>query len=163
MRMIILLTEEEQMSVSKKILVDMEAHILIKLGFDLNFPGPMQFVERYLRVLKVLYEPPVYNIAYAICKLCLVDARFLNYKPSVIAACAVMIGVNIQKKECKALTFFQFHRGKPMFNFSIWNKEVQSTTGYSFEDLKGCCSEMILYLVAYSYFQIKQFEINFAS
>ena len=100
------LTKEEQLSVSKKILEDLEAHILIKLGFDLNFPGPMQFVERYLRVLKVQYEPPVYNFANAICKLCLIDARFLEYKPSVIAACAVILGINFQKRESKASTFF---------------------------------------------------------
>jgi hypothetical protein len=59
-------------------LVDLEAHILIKLGFDFNFPGPMQFIERYLRVLKVENEKAVYEISYAICKMCLIDAGFLN-------------------------------------------------------------------------------------
>jgi hypothetical protein len=105
--MISLLTMEEQRIVSKEILIDLEAHILIKLGFDLNFPGPMQFVERYLRVLKVQNEPQVYNNAYAICKMCLIDARFLEYKPSVIAACAVILSINMQRKiEANALTFF---------------------------------------------------------
>jgi hypothetical protein len=104
--MIMLLTKEEQLSVSNDILKDLEALILMKLGFDLNFPGPMQFVERYLRVLKVQYEPPVYNFAYAICRLCLIDAKFLEYKPSVIAACAVILGINLQKRDSKASTFF---------------------------------------------------------
>ncbi len=29
----------------------MENDILIRLGFDFNFPGPMDFVDRYLRLL----------------------------------------------------------------------------------------------------------------
>ena len=48
--------------------MDIEAQILVKLGFDFNFPGPMQFVERFLRILNADKVPEVYEIAYAICK-----------------------------------------------------------------------------------------------
>lgn len=40
-RMINLLTDEEKKYVSKQSLIDLEAQILIKLGFDFNFPGPI--------------------------------------------------------------------------------------------------------------------------
>lgn len=40
-RMINLLTDEEKKYVSKQSLIDIEAQILIKLGFDFNFPGPI--------------------------------------------------------------------------------------------------------------------------
>jgi hypothetical protein len=40
-RMINLLTDEEKKYVSKQSLIDLEALILIKLGFDFNFPGPI--------------------------------------------------------------------------------------------------------------------------
>ena len=40
-RMINLLTDEEKKYVRKQSLIDLEAQILIKLGFDFNFPGPI--------------------------------------------------------------------------------------------------------------------------
>jgi hypothetical protein len=40
-RMISLLTDEEQKLVSKKELIDLEENILVALGFDFNFPGPV--------------------------------------------------------------------------------------------------------------------------
>jgi hypothetical protein len=40
-RMINLLTDEEKQYVTKKSLIDLEAQILIKLGFDFNFQGPV--------------------------------------------------------------------------------------------------------------------------
>ena len=39
-RMINLLSEQEREYVTKQSLIDLEAQILIKLGFDFNFPGP---------------------------------------------------------------------------------------------------------------------------
>jgi hypothetical protein len=39
------------------------------MGFDFNFPCPMQFVERFLRILNADKIPEVYDIAYGICKL----------------------------------------------------------------------------------------------
>lgn len=40
-RMINLLSEEEKKYVSKKKLIDLEAQIIMTLGFDFNFPGPV--------------------------------------------------------------------------------------------------------------------------
>ena len=50
-RMISLLSADEQKFVNKQSLIDLEAQILIKLGFEFNFPGPIQPMERYLRML----------------------------------------------------------------------------------------------------------------
>lgn len=49
--MINLLNDEEKKYVSKSQLIEMEAAILTKFGFDFNFPGPIQVLERYLRIL----------------------------------------------------------------------------------------------------------------
>ena len=40
-RMISLLTEEEQQLVTKQDLIDLEEKILVLLGFDFTFPGPV--------------------------------------------------------------------------------------------------------------------------
>jgi len=49
--MINLLTEEERKLVTKQGLIELESQILVTLGFDFNFPGPMQTMERFLRIL----------------------------------------------------------------------------------------------------------------
>lgn len=49
--MISLLSDDEQKLVTKKSLIELEADILIRLGFDFNFPGPIQSLERFLRLL----------------------------------------------------------------------------------------------------------------
>ena len=50
-RMIMLLTEQEQKNVTKEALVELEEEILTKFGFDFVIPGPIQPLERYLRLL----------------------------------------------------------------------------------------------------------------
>jgi hypothetical protein len=51
-RMINLLTDEEQKYTSKQQLIELESHILTIFGFDFNFPGPVQSLERYLRIVE---------------------------------------------------------------------------------------------------------------
>lgn len=73
-RMINLLTDEEKQYVTKKSLIELEAQILIKLGFDFNFQGPIQSMERYLRLLNYQNNTTVNEMAYQICKFQLNDA-----------------------------------------------------------------------------------------
>jgi hypothetical protein len=98
-RMISLLTDEEKKYVNKQTLIDLEAQILIKMGFDFNFPGPIQSMERYLRVLNYDTNKTIMDMAFQISKFQLNDARFLNYKPSNIAACSVILAINIYEKD----------------------------------------------------------------
>jgi hypothetical protein len=81
-RMINLLTQDEKKTVTKQSLIDLESEILIMLGFDFNFPGPVQTMERYLRILGYDLNRTVYDMAFQICKFQLNEAIFLNYRPS---------------------------------------------------------------------------------
>jgi hypothetical protein len=40
-RMISLLSDDEKKNVTKKQLIELEADILVVMGFDYNFPGPI--------------------------------------------------------------------------------------------------------------------------
>jgi hypothetical protein len=51
-RMINLLPENERKHVSKAQLIELEQDIIRQLGFDFNFPGPLQSMERFLRLLE---------------------------------------------------------------------------------------------------------------
>lgn len=81
-RMINLLTPEEKKNVTKQSLIDLESDILIKLGFDFNFPGPVQSMERYLRILGYDLNRSVFDMSFQICKFQLNEAKFLDYRPS---------------------------------------------------------------------------------
>ena len=66
--MITLLSDDEKKYVTKKQLIDLEADILVVMGFDYNFPGPIQSMERYLRILNYDKNKTVYDMTYQICK-----------------------------------------------------------------------------------------------
>ena len=98
-RMINLLTDEEKQYVTKKSLIDLEAQILIKLGFDFNFQGPVQSMERFSRLLGYQTNSTVNDMAYQICKFQLNDVSFLDYRPSEIAAASVILSINIFEED----------------------------------------------------------------
>ena len=80
--MINLLPPEEKKYVTKKSLISLEAEIITQFGFDFNFPGPIQTMERFLRILDYNLNRTVVDMAYQICKFQLNDALFLKYLPS---------------------------------------------------------------------------------
>jgi hypothetical protein len=63
-RMIGLLTEQEQRFVTKAQLISLEADILFQLGFDFNFSGPMQSLERFLRILDYDFNKTVCEMSF---------------------------------------------------------------------------------------------------
>jgi len=50
--------------VTKKSLIDLEAQILVAMGFDFNFPGPIQSMERYLRILDYDLNKVISDMAF---------------------------------------------------------------------------------------------------
>ena len=81
-------------------------------------------MERFLRILNADKIPEVYDLAYGICKLQLVDPRFLNYKPSEVAACAVILAINMHQKDKNQMDFFKCTNGMPALNLNIWSQYV---------------------------------------
>ena len=55
-------------------------------------------MERFLRILTYNKNEIVRNMALELCKLTLHDSIFLNYRPTMIAACAVIISLNVFEK-----------------------------------------------------------------
>lgn len=49
--MISLLSESEKKQITKQDLVNLETDILVRFGFDFNFPGPIDSIQRYLRLV----------------------------------------------------------------------------------------------------------------
>lgn len=97
-RMICNLLNDERLSVTKELIVNLESHILITLGFDFNFTNPLHPMERFLRVLNYHQNQVVKDISFQILKFQLNDSSFLQYKQSILAACSVILAINIYEK-----------------------------------------------------------------
>ena len=75
-------------------------------------------------------------MALELCKLTLNDSIFLNYRSTMIAACAVIISINVfEKNNTENDKFFikcKERKGFIEMNLDIWNnKEVRNLTGYT--------------------------------
>ena len=82
-------------------------------------------------------------MSYQICKFQLNDSMFLEYRPSQIAAAAVLISITIFKRDEERVTkpkvsyFKKDVEGYQLFDTDIWNNpEIVKSTGYSIEFLK---------------------------
>ena len=86
-------------------------------------------------------------MALEICKFSLNDPIFLNYRPSMVAASALLISINIfENNSGKNLRFIQNCQqssGVRQMNLKIWNtEEVHTVTGYSLEEIKKCLYDL---------------------
>ena len=79
--------------------LDLEAEVLVKLGFDLNFPGLVAPMDRFLHLFGFNKSQLMVDMTYQICKFTMNEPAFLNYRPSMIAACAVTICANIYMRD----------------------------------------------------------------
>lgn len=170
----------------KEDLVNLEEKILRLLGFDFNFNGPKQFLDRYLRVLGYDANAKVNQMALQILTLSLVDEKLLNYRASQIAASAAILAINIfmvqkELKEGRSDTsissFFYIKPSdlqiynrkaneKRILNTSIWNNfKVSSQTGYTIEMLKPCLFDLSKFIEEYlepnklKYFDIEAIKL----
>ena len=98
-RMITVLNKKEKTMVTKQSLIEMEHEIITQFGFDFNFNCHGIFVDRYLRILDFHNEDLLLIMSNELCKFSLNEDKFLNYNPSLIAACSVILSINIFKRE----------------------------------------------------------------
>lgn len=60
----------------------LEVDIVTKLGFDFIVPGPIQSLERYLRLLDYHQNDLIMEMSSQVCKFQLNDSKFLGFRPS---------------------------------------------------------------------------------
>jgi hypothetical protein len=98
--MVALLSDVEKQSVNIPGLVELEHQILKKLNFNFYVPGPIQSLERFLRILEYDNKSSVVkSMAYQICKFSQNDSMFLKYRPSQLAAASSIISINIFERD----------------------------------------------------------------
>lgn len=92
-RMIKLLTKEEQEVVDKEGVIFLEQKILTALEFDFNFPSSLTFLERFLRIAELQSDPSVTSVAEDLLKVAVSKIIFLNFRPSLVAASALVLSL----------------------------------------------------------------------
>lgn len=94
-------------------------------------------------------------MSFQICKFQCNDAQFLKYRPSVIAACAIILAINIYERDLEKYqnkNFFINSKvstdgGLMELNTEIWNNQnVHSLTGYTIEDIKHCLYDISMFI-----------------
>ena len=76
--------------------------MLVKLGFDLHFPGPVEPMHRFLHLLGYSKNVLLVEMTFKLCKFTINEPVFLNYRPSMIAACAIIICANMHMRDKEA-------------------------------------------------------------
>lgn len=98
-KMVIHLSPAERSQTSIRDLINLEVDIGHRFNWNFNFQGPCEFIDRYVRILSIDKIRPIRNMAVQFCKFALNDAKYLNYRPSVMGACSVIIAVNVHTAE----------------------------------------------------------------
>ena len=79
----------------------MEEDIINELDFDMHFPFPTLFLERYQRIFgidnyRTSREAKLVNqLARDYCKIFLKESMYLMVKPSQVAAASLMLAMNV--------------------------------------------------------------------
>ena len=76
-----------------------EQDVLKNLGFDLIVPTPVVPLDRFLRLLNLHQNKMVEDMAHSLAKYALNDLRLTTYRPSALAACSIIIALNIFKRD----------------------------------------------------------------
>ena len=85
--------------------------MLSVLQFNITAPSAYRFLERFKKLSSVANDDQVFFFAQYIQEIALLDASLLKYKPSEIAAAALVLSTKNMKK------------------INAWNKEMEKVTG----------------------------------
>ena len=106
----------------------MEKQILQTLNFQITSPSAYCFLQRFRRLTPSVNDDEVFFYAQYILEICLLEAAFLKFKPSKIAASCLILS-------CKQLK-----------KIDAWNKDMEKFTTYSESDLKEVIKEVKLFV-----------------
>ena len=80
--MINLLTLSERKGLSVEYLKELEQDIIVEFGYEFSYPGPLESLERFLRLSNLHNDTDTKELCLKILKFQLKFSIFLNYKPS---------------------------------------------------------------------------------
>lgn len=68
------------------------------MDFNMTLVSPLTFLERYMRLLNVQDNDKIKSLALELCLRAMTKIIFSDFKPSIIAGAALLLGINIYYK-----------------------------------------------------------------
>lgn len=68
------------------------------MDFNMTLVSPLTFLERYMRLLNVQDNDKIKSLALELCLRAMTKIIFLDFKPSIMAGAALLLGINIYYK-----------------------------------------------------------------
>jgi hypothetical protein len=99
--MVRLVNQEWGFTTAKEELIALEAEVISRLDWDLLIPSPVFFLERYQRIFGLDQEKEEHDshrvgqLAKKMMRSALLHSSSLKFKPSQIAAAALLLSINI--------------------------------------------------------------------
>ena len=106
-----------------------EKEILNKLEFKITAPSAYRFLESFRRIAPIFEDKEVFFFAQYILEVSLLDITLMRFKPSELAASALILS-------CKQLK-----------KIDCWTKDMEKFTKYKKSDLANSISEVRQFLV----------------
>ncbi len=103
-RMIKLLAKEEQEYVDKTQVILLEQKMLNDLSFDFNYPSPLPFLERYLRICGLQNDQAITARSEEYIKITARQIAFLDFKPSLLAAAALVLAHSVNRNSISSFS-----------------------------------------------------------
>jgi len=83
------------------------------MDFNMTLVSPLTFLERYLRILNVQDNDKIKSLALELCLRSMTKIIFSDFKPSIIAGAALLLGINI---------YYKNHNVINNNSFKYWNE-----------------------------------------
>jgi len=96
----------------------------MKLEFRITAPSAYRFLESYKRIAPIFEDKEVFFFAQYILEVSLLDITLMRFKPSQLAAAALILS-------CKQLK-----------KIDCWTKDMEKFTKYNKSDLSEAVSEV---------------------
>ena len=101
----------------QKDILELEYELLRTLQFNVTTPSPFRFLERYAKLIDA--DSQVFNLAWYLIELPLIEYKMLKYKPSLVSSAALFVAIKILKRDFK------------------WNEKITNLTKFSFKPISG--------------------------
>ena len=104
-RMINLLNDQHEILLEKQDLLNLEESVVQTLNFSLRHVSPIHFLDRFHRLFELdqdkndITAKLLSGLATQYCRFMQRESLFLKYKPSAIAAAALIFAINISQSK----------------------------------------------------------------
>ncbi|XP_052211978.1 G2/mitotic-specific cyclin-B2-like [Dreissena polymorpha] len=102
----------------------MERYVLKKLEFNLNLPGPIVFLDRFLMVNACDKNDLIKSMAVYLLDLLLIEISYVHFFPSVLAASCLYVAREVLGVSGE----------------EVWDRNFMHYTKYSVKDMEACIS-----------------------